>query len=146
MPDAGDDRQGEVGHVAGQVEGVESREVAGGSPTPRDDHAVELADTLVDGVESGDDALLHPFALHDRGEELRVEHEPVFIVGELVAEVAVACGIGTGDDGDAVGEERQREFFVECEHPLVGEDAYDLLSFASHVAHGVCGVDVLYNP
>ena len=75
-----------------------------------------------------------------------MELETVRIVSELVAEVAVACGSLTADDGDVLTEQRQTEFFLQVEDALGFQLADDLLPLSSHVAEGVGWIDICDHP
>ena len=59
-----------------------------------------------------DDALLDAFSLHHSREEVGLELKTVGVVAQLIAEVTIACSRLTGDDGDALTEERKCQLFL----------------------------------
>ena len=91
VSDACDDGDGEVGHVLCQCQCVKARHIACGPTASDDDHAVECQ-VFIDFLQGTDDALFRTLSLHDGWEESGTELKPVRIVGQLVAEVAIACG------------------------------------------------------
>ncbi len=146
MPDAGYNGQGEIRHVLGERKGVETGEVARRAATTDNHHAVPAVTFGIDTVEGCYHALLHSLALHGGREEFGAERKTVFVVGELVTEVAVARRRSTRHHGDALAEHGQGEFFLQVEHALLFQRAHYLHALAHHVAHGIVGVDVLHYP
>ena len=152
VTDAGDDGDGEVGNVLGQCQRVEATHVARCTATSYYYDAVKLRTVSVLSLHLENlfqciyDALLHTIALHDGGEEARLEAETVGIVGELVAEVAVAGGGLARYHGDALTEEGQTEFALQVEDAFLLQLADDLLTLAGHIAKGIGGVDVGDDP
>ena len=146
VSDARDHGQGEVGHILGQCQGVETGKVAGGPAATDDDHHVKLLGPCVDGIECGDDALFHLLALHGGGEKFSVETEAVVVGGQLVGEVAIAGSRRARHHGHALREEREPEFLLQVEHALGPQPGNDFLPAAGHVAHRVGGVNVVDYP
>ena len=101
---------------------------------------------LVDIIQRLYDTLLHPFSLHDGREKFYLKLQAVVVVSQLVTEVAIACRIRRRDDGDALTEHRQLQLALQVEHAFCLKLTDDLLPTASHIAHRVSRVDVVYNP
>ena len=66
MSDARDDRQGEICHVLGKQQGVESRHVACGTSAADNHNTIVVIYMGVNLVEGRDDTPLYTFALHER--------------------------------------------------------------------------------
>ena len=94
VADAGDDGQRKLRHVLGQSQRVKAAEVGGAAAATDNDHDIEVAAAVVDGVKGADDTGFHLFALHDGGEELDGEVHTVGVVFQLADKVSVACGSG----------------------------------------------------
>ena len=71
-----------------------------------------------------------------------MEGEAVGVVAELVAEVLVACGRGRRDDGNALQQAGQGQFFVHVEHAFLLECVENFLTSSGQIAERVGRVDV----
>ena len=107
MSDTRNDGYGEVGYILSQCQGVEASHITSGTTATNDHHRIIIITCRIDAVEGFDDASLDTIALHGGRKELYLKLKVVGIVGELVAEVAIAGSRLTGDDGNALTEQRQ---------------------------------------
>ena len=62
---------------------------------------------MIDALQRIDDTLFYAFALHDGRKQSDLELQTVRVVGQLVAEIAIACCCFAADDSDALTEQRQ---------------------------------------
>ena len=72
-----------------------------------------------------------------------IETHAIFIVGELLHEVAISSGTGSRHDGDALQHRRHRHRLVLPDDALLGEAVEDFLALTLHIAEGKFGVDVV---
>ena len=80
VPNTRDDRQGEISHVFGQQQGVETAHVGRCTASPYDDNDVEAVGFSVNGVESSHYTLLNAVALHHRRKQNGHERKAVIVI------------------------------------------------------------------
>ena len=146
MAYARDYRQREVCNILSQCQGVEAAQVGSGSSTTDYDHNIEVGNIVVDAVKGCYDGVLNLLALHDGGEEAGGERKAFGIVGQMIAEVAIACCVGTRYYRYAHGEHGDGERFLKVEHSFLLQLSDYCHPLGGHVAKSICGVDVGDNP
>ena len=82
--------------------------------------------------------------LHHGGKQPDSEPQAVFVVEQLVTEVAIACCPFCADDGDAAGSPGQGKGLVVVENAIGFQLAQYLSAKQEHAAHCIAGVDVLH--
>ena len=68
------------------------------------------------------------------------------VIGKLIAEIAISGCRSTRNHGDALAEHREHQLLLQLEDALSLQRIDDFQPLASHIAHRIVGVDVIYNP
>jgi len=142
VTDACDDGQRELGNICRQCVGIETRQVGSRPSSTNNHHHIELLHSFVNGIESGNDTLLHPLALHDSRKEFGAETISPGIVRQLIAEVAIASRRSRGNHRHPLGQHRHLQLLVQINNPLYFQLPEDFLALPLHVAHRISGIDV----
>ena len=98
MADCREDRHRTAGDRDSQIVVVKAGQIKLRSASAHDQDCIVTDIRRKDGVEGGHDGSRSRLALHECLEEMHVEHEAIFIVLQMTAEVAVACGVAGGND------------------------------------------------
>ena len=140
VPDARDDRQGELCDVGAEAVGVETVQVAARPAAADHHHGIELLHAVGHAAQGVDDRPFGRLALHEGVEELCVE--AVGALRQLLAEILIPGGVGARHDGHALHDHRQRDFAVHLPDAVLLQLRDGLLALAFQVAQRVRGVHI----
>ena len=139
VPNAGEDRQGELGAEGTEFVVVETGEVGIGAAATDDDYEVKGGVRGVDFVECRHDGERRGFALHSGREELR--EEGVTTLTELIGKILVSRSISCTDNGYPAYQCGQREGRLQFHHSLFLEPRNGLSTLAHEATQGELGID-----